>query len=307
MTAAATVGDLIQQTRRLLTGSARGAMNRLTSDIDNAVTNIPLDFDPGAALGKGGYICIDDEIMYVWQMLSNVAVVQRGELGTVPAAHTGGTIVEVNARFPKPMIRDALYDEIDSWPQSVYRTQGFNVDVATNSYGVDLTPLPATAYDVKQVLKKPTTTASLVRFDPFDTVWRNVGFRLERGMDPAEFASGTALFLNEAMPGGYTLRIVYAGPFDLSLFATDATNLISDCGLEPFMTDIPPYGAAWRLVAGKEVVRTALEAQGEARQTSDTPAGAILRSATALEQFRDKRLGEAGNVLVGRHGWRRTA
>ena len=90
------------------------------------------------------------------------------------------------------------------------------------------------------------------------------------------------------------------------MFALSTTNLITDCGLEQFMTDIPPYGAAWRLVSGKEVLRNALEAQGEARQASDIPAGAVLRSASVLEQFRDKRLDEAGDILLSRHGWRRT-
>ena len=190
MTQLATVGDLIQQTKRLLTGSARGGMNRLSSDIDAVTAGIPLDFDPGASLAKSGYISIDDEIMYVWEVTLTEATVQRAQLGTQAATHAGGTLIEVNARFPQAMIRDALYDEIMSWPKSVYRTRGINIDVPSNSYGVDLGSIDPLAYDVLEVLQKPVTTSSLIRFDPYSTVWRDVGFRLERGMDTAEFPSG---------------------------------------------------------------------------------------------------------------------
>lgn len=312
MTATATVGDLVTQTRRLITGTARGALNQLNADINSSVTTLNCTYDLGANVVKSAYLTIDDEILYVWSVDSSTktVTVARAQLGTTAASHTASTIIEVGARFPKPLIRDALYDEINSWPKQVYATAATNLDVGTNSYGVDLGTIPSTFYDVLQVLKKPIVNVSN-RYDTLATLWKNVGYRVERHLDTAEFASGAALFLNDAWSGGYRLRVVYSRPFDLSGFSTDATSLTAavgtGLGMEPSMTDIAPYGAAWRLVSGREVLRTATEAAGEARAAGDVAQGSIIRAASALEQFRDKRLAEEANILLARHSWRRTA
>lgn len=305
MSTATTVGDLVQQTRRHLFGMSRGQLNKLTSGIDDSVTTLSYTYDTTIAVNA--YVAIDDELLFVWAVdESNRALtVARAQLGTVAASHATDAMIEVSPRFPLPTIRDALQDEITSWPNGVYATFSETYSVGSNTLALDLVGVPSNYYDILDVVKKPTTSSTISANDPFSTSWKQVGFRPQRDMDTAEFSSGTALFLNETASGGYMVRVSYAAPFDVTTF-TDATTLAA-IGLEPSMVDIPPYGAVWRLLSGREVFRTALEAQGENRNAQEVPVGQTIRAASAFEGFRNQRLAEESIRLLNRHSWRRTA
>jgi hypothetical protein len=302
----ATVGELIEETRRFLQGTTRGSMNTLATTVNSSTTAIVAVSDLANAITKGAFITIDDEIMYVADTdeATKTSTVIRELLGTTAAAHTAGATIYVGTRFPTPLIRDALAAEIASWPKTVYATDAVTLSVASNTLGVNLLGVPAEFYEVLNVLRKPVTGAQA--YSPFSTSWARLGYRVEKNMDTAEFASGAALFLEESHAGGFTVRVVYSRPFVLDEFDTDATELVDDVLLSQSMIDIPPYGAAWRLLSGREVLRTALEAQGESRNAQETPSGATIRAASAFEAFRDKRLSEEAEKLMNAHGWRMT-
>jgi hypothetical protein len=303
-----TVGDLIGQTRRYLQGTARGALNVLGAAMtDTTGTMVTFLYDLGQSVVKQSYICADDEIMYVLdvQPSAKTATVIRAQLGTTATTHANGTVVECQARFPKPFIRDALQDDIESWPDTVYAQAAVTLSVPSNSYSVDATPIPSNFISILEVTRKPTTTAT-ASIDPLKTSYPQIGYRYERNLDTANFASGTAFFLDRADTGGYTIRVVYSLPFVTATF-DDSVNLVSTVLLEATMTDIPPLGAAARLLSGREVLRSQLEAQGEARNANEIRVGETLRSATQLRAMRDQRLSEESTRLLGRFGWRRTA
>jgi hypothetical protein len=251
-------------------------------------------------LVRSSYLVIDDEFMYVYTAdeASKTLTVERGDLGTTPAVHLADTRIECNPRFGKPMLRDALQAEIASWPDTLYATASLSLSVGSSSYSVDAAGLPSDFYDILEVTQQPTSLST------FSTSWPEVGYRIERGMALADFPSGVGLMLNRCGP--YTINVVYARPFDVSTF-TDETDLVTDVGLEAWMLDIPPLGAAARLLAGREASRSAMEAQGESRAPQEVPMNSTLRSAAGLRAMADDRIVKAGNRLLARYGWRRTA
>ncbi len=71
------------------------------------------------------------------------------------------------------------------------------------------------------------------------------------------------------------------------------------------MLDIPRLGAAWRLLTPREITRSNVQAQGEARDTREVPPGTILRDAAGIQAQRDRRLREEAERLLNDYGWRR--
>lgn len=302
-----TVATLIGQTRRHLVGMSRGSLNRLDADIGISTTTAVATFDLGTSIAKNAYIAIDDEIMYVYDVdqTAKSITMERAQLGTTGNGHSAGTQIECNPRFPKPVIRDALQQEIASWPRTVYQVSAVSLNVPTNNLSVDCAGIPANFYEILEVVRRPNTASSQQQLSSLSTSWPEVGFRYERNMAVTDYPSGTALFLNSSQFGGYTVRVTFSAPFTVSIF-DDSTDLEATCGLARSMIDIPPFGAAATLLAGRESSRSAMEAQGEARAPVEVPVGATLRSASGLQQWRDKRLTEEGIRLIGDNGWRRT-
>ncbi len=87
-----TTDTLITDTEEHLLGGDRDEQNRLSNTVDNVQTQISFDF-PLGGIQQGAYVNLDIETMYVWSVnsASSTATVQRGMLGSTPAAHTAGT------------------------------------------------------------------------------------------------------------------------------------------------------------------------------------------------------------------------
>ena len=68
-----------------------------------------------------------------------------------------------------------------------------------------------------------------------------------------------------------------------------STN-VSVTGLQPSATDLPPIGAAIRLMAGREIKRNFTESQGDTRRSTEVPPGAIAQSANGLARLRQTRI-----------------
>lgn len=291
-----TVADLVQETRRQLMGLHRALWNRLDTAIADAVTpTVVLEFDASAQVAKGAIISIDDELMYVFAVSANSLTVQRGWYGTTATTHADGALVEVQPRFPQYQIRKALTDEIRSWPAEMFRVAGLTIPVTdSNIRGYDLTDL-GTFYNVLDVRRAPRSfsgsaddTASSSRS------WARVRFSTTRVLDTGDFASGIALTLGELVEG--SVRVIASTPF-VTTIMTDATDVEATIGLSASMVDIPPVGAAARLLYPREVQRTGTQEQGEVRDAQEVPPGFITQTATALWGFRRTRLSEEINRL----------
>jgi hypothetical protein len=200
-------------------------------------------------------------------------------------------MVEVNPRFPKFLIRRALKDEVRSWGRKLYATQSATLTPtsrAVNLNGVD------EFFHVLAVEASPRSGSDM---------WYPVKFRTVSQMDTVDFASGRAILLEHELDTGQRLRVTIARPFELDAFA-DSTDLQVNVGLAASMLDIPPLGAAWRLMAGREVMRTAVEGQGQPRNAAEVPPGHNIQTAQALKELRDARLNEEAMRLALQYNWK---
>lgn len=289
-----TVAALIEETRGHLMGAHTVQLNRLSGAMDASQSSVAMEFDT-SFIARGSTLCIDDEIMYVWALNASTrtATVQRGYLGTTATTHADDALVESNPRFPTPMIRAELKKEIASWNQRIWTTTEVAIAVATSTRTVNLTNAPADFLHVLRV-RTPTTDTDLAP--------RNLDFRVERGY--GDYASGTALILSSVLTEATTVSVLYATPFDLDPF-TDAVDLVTDIGVPQSALDIPPLGAAWRLLSTREVSRTNIESAPEPRVAQDVPPGHIIQTARQLKAIRDERIGDEGRLLLHKYGIRR--
>lgn len=281
-----TVSDLVDITREHLYGTQSGQFNFLTSTVDIDDTAVTFDMTAGGIVA-GAVIGVDDEIMYVKSVSGQTATVHRDWAGTA-AAHTAGAIIEVSPRFPRHAIKQALKEEIASWPDTLFQTPTpITLTGSTTTRAYNLTAL-GSFYDILNVVREPYSGS---------TAWVPVDFRVDRNMPTASFASGKALFLTHELAEGVDIRVTYSAPFTVSTFAS-ATDVETAVGLSSSMLDIPPYGAAWRLLAPREIKRTFTESQPEPRLSEEVPAGAALRTAAGMKALRDQRIVEEGNRLA---------
>lgn len=281
-----TVAEVIEDTRRHLYGASRVELNKLDGNITDVASTLILEFDLKAAV-RGSYICIDDEIMYVFDatIATKTLTVQRGYLGTIPAAHLDNALVEVNSRFPREFIKEALKREINSYGPRLFRVTAHDITITTNTLSYDM---PTSDYfQVIDVRGKFTAETRRPLYN---------GFSVARDMPVADFPSGSALLLDYETSVGSTLRVRLARPFNTSEFL-DTTDLEATVGMAGTMVDIPSLGAAWRLLATREIPRTNMAAQPEPRHHEEVPPGHIASVAQQLKRIRDERISEEQFLL----------
>lgn len=275
------VAELIEDTKRHLYGATRLELNRLSAGIGTNETTLAFEFEL-KGIARGSLISIDDEVMYVLDstVASKNANVMRGFMGTVPATHDIESTVEVNPRFPREFIKEALKREINSWGPRLFRVTGHDLAISVSGTAYDL-PI-GDYYHIVDIRSRTTgsTRWPLLR-----------GWSLGRNFDTTEFSSGSALLLSEAPAVGSTLRLRIARPFDTSSF-TDSTDVEADVGLSTSMVDIPSLGAAYRLLSTREIPRTSMAAQPEPRRAEEVPPGHISSVVTQLKRIRDERISE---------------
>jgi len=285
----ANVSYIIEMTRRLVYSSHRQELNRLTTALNATNVTVQVDFAPDG-IANGTYISIDDELMFVWEVNAGgkTITVQRGMIGTTPAAHEAGALIEVNPRFPQAVIRQALKDELRSWGPRVYTTT--TVELTPTNQAVDLTGV-GEFHHVLRVVRSPRTGSDL---------WFPIRYRQLEELNVSDFGSGKALMLDETPETGTRIRVTVARPFVITDMS-DNTNLQTTVGVPASMLDILPIGAGYRLMIGREVARTSTEAQGQPRFAAEVPPGHMQQTAIGLKQHRDARLAEEALRLAMRY------
>lgn len=278
----ATGSDLIEKTRRHLFSGNREELNSLSADITVGAVSLATTY-PLGGIAAGAVLEIGTELLYVWAVNTTAvtATVKRAHLGSTAAAHTAGDVIKVNPKFPDFSIFDALNDEILdlSSPQNgLYQMAAISITYNPTYRGYDL----AGVTDLLDVYEVRYESTGPERYWPLIDAWE-----VSRSMATAEFASGTVLLLSQGADSGMALRVRYKAPF--TTLASASTNLTTT-GLATTMYDIPPLGAAARLVAPREVKGGFSEHQGEPRRATEVPPGTNLRSAQALLGLRDRRI-----------------
>lgn len=287
-----TVNALVLDTQRHLNGVRRAEITKLTTTVTNVATSLVFTYSPGG-LRTGALLAIDDELVYVWSYnaATSTATVERGYAGSTAAAHTAGALVEVEPTYPRAHIIRALRDEILSWGASLYQIVTTTLSASATNRTVSLPA--ANVIKVLDVWRSAPTGA---------TSPRRVSYRYLRDQDVALYPGGTAIALDQTVDSAADLFVTYAAPFTITTF--DSTTSLDAIGLSDNVLDIPPLGAAWRLVTAGEVHRNDTQAHGQSRNNDDVPATSLARTGLGLKQLRDQRLQEETNRLNQRYAWR---
>lgn len=288
-----TTSDMIHQTRRDLLGGGREELNKLSAGITADATSITFAFEVGG-IQAGSVISIELEKILVWTVSGSdtASVVQRGYMGTTAATHSINTIVRVNSAYDDFDIFTALNHDISdlsSPANGLFRVLSVDQSYSAATSGYNLT----SATDVIDVLDVDYTAAT-------GSYRRSIeGVRLERHAPTADFASGLAVMFTTDFPDpGRSFRVTYKAPF-ASLSTTMSADVAVATGMPISLHDIPPLGAAARLLAPNESWRNRLDAEPGSRRDDAVPAGAIGNTARLLFAQRQSRIAnEAARLMA---------
>lgn len=279
--------DLVNEARLLLQAGSRPELNRLSGAVDASTTTMTVEFAT-AGITRGSILAVDLELVYVWAVSSQNLTVRRGHLGSTAAAHADDALVEVNPHTSDFAVFRAINQEIASFSSPVhglYRIGTVNLPYSPVRSGYDLTGI-TDIIDVLAVEAKGYLAGDRARINRW---------RLIRDQDTADFGSGTALYLYEGAVPGRDIEVTYKAPF--ATMTTLADDVEGVTGMTASMLDIPPLGAAARLVATREVRRASTDAQPEPRSAADVPPGTSRQAAAGLLALRNQRLREEATRL----------
>lgn len=271
--------DLIAQTKRYLYSGYQDEQNELDVLVDATQTSIQLAHDP-IGISRGATISIDLEEMYVWATSGRTLTVRRGVNGSVPAVHADAALVQVRPKFSDFRIFNALNDELRdlSSPQNgLYRIAAVEIPIGPARLAYEL---PADFLEVMSVRHLDN--------DPYLGFQRMKWWSVARQLPTADIPSGNALIVHEGAPLNGRVVVAYKAAFTLLAGVTDDVPAVT--GLPPTAADIPPIGAAIRLVAPREVKRSFTEPQGEPRRAEEVPPGVATGAVRNLAALRQQRL-----------------
>ncbi len=288
-----TPASLIPTIERYLYGNQRSQLNRLGAAMTNVATTATMSFDMDG-VRPGAYVEVDDEIMYVWSVATDIATVERGMLGSTAAAHLTSAMVRVEPRFFRAEMTEEISKEIRSWPTGLYARYMGDLAIGADTSAIDLAGM--LGINGAQLLR--------VQLSPMASYlerWNRVdGARLERRQQSTAFPSGYGLVIPREVGEAGTLRVVVRAPFNAGALAA-ATDLGS-IGLTHDQADIIPWGVAARLLMTRDVARTDASSQGRSRPAEEVRTGDASEIANRLMQQRERMLIEAGNRLLAEDG-----
>jgi hypothetical protein len=275
-----TFAGLLAETKRHLSSYAREPLNQLATSITADVDKVTFTYDSNS-IQQGAFLQVGLELMYVWRVeeSSKTATVARAMQGSTAAAHAAGAIITVNPRFPDFAVAKAINDDLaDLSALGLYGVRTVELTATTNSSGYDL---PNS--NILEVL------AITMRHAGTPRTWTPVtNFDLQRNADTDDFASGFALHLGEGTRAGQPIRVVYKTSFAPLVNLTDDVEVVA--GLPATMHDLPPMGAAVRLVAPREIKRNFTDSQGDSRRAEEVPPGAVAASMRTVAALRTSRI-----------------
>ena len=278
-----TGSDWISQTRSYLMSGYAENRNKLAVAYTAGSGTLTFSYAL-EGIRAGTRLCIGLNTFYVWSISGQTAVVSGGEDSSTDANAPIGSLVRVAPRFTDSEIWDQLGNDLGDLSSPSNGLFGINsVDLTYNATinGYDLGPISdqiLSVYEVKYLTPGPQLDNPRITTN---------GFRLNRNAINTQFPSGISLQLFQPAMPGYNVRVVYRSVFTMP--STSFAN-VSSTGLLPSAYDLPPLGAAIRLMEGREIKRNFTEGQGDTRRAGEVAPGAILQSARGLQQMRAQRI-----------------
>lgn len=288
----ATLATWIGLTRAHLQGTSRDELNVLGASIAAAGTLTATFTAPLGGIVKNALVSVDLEVIQVTNTATPTVNIVRGLHGSTAVSHANATPVLVNPRFTDFAILQALNDELASLSSP-----------ANGLYQILTTDVAATTATGYTLALTNFVDILDVRYQDYDTTsayWPRIrSYTVERDANTTTFPGGVTLFLYETPPVGQTMHIRYKGEFTAfpAVLSTDATTT----GLGATAWDIPPIGAAARLLMGRESRRSSADAAPESRQSQEVPPGTARSAAQGLMALRNQRIREEAARLKARH------
>lgn len=269
--------DWVEATARHMLAGQRERIDKLSASVTAGAASVTLQY--GDQVNDGDYLSVGLEIMYVWSVSGSTAQVERGMLGSTADAHAQGELVTINPRFPKFVIFDALNSELrDLSSQGLYAMKQMTLTTSATSHGYNLG-----AQEMLDIYKVAYDPAGPENAYPEIKTWK-----WSTGYPSDDFPSGQALILPGTVEPGRTLRVWYKAPLgQLTALNNNVTTFTSIPGSAE---DIPPLGAAARLLATREGKRVQIESQPETRRLDEVSVGAATRAAQTLLALRAQRI-----------------
>lgn len=268
--------DLIRMTRQYVQGNARSPVNLLDGAKAAATETITVRY-PISGVQTGTTI----EIGWVEYAVVDVVLATKSftvipEIEGTAVDHADGERVTLRPRYSVRRIIEALNAELmDLSAHGIYK----------------LRPIAAT--DGEVVVPED----ALVLLD----VWSNDSDPRQYPASPWTFtdlAGGTTILRGDAILGNVVFGCT------LSEFSFTADQDVTDTGLVSSAEDIPPMGAALRLLIGAEAQRNLTDAQGDTRRANEVPATAITGALRNLAAIRQQRVVAEAGRFQQRYGLR---
>lgn len=271
-----TLAQWVEDVRYHLDGDNTGEGNQLASGYTAGSGSMVFTYElgniaPGAILSCGTNVL---RVMAV-NTSTKTATVIGGWNGSTDATAASGSLVRVNPRFTDHRIVKALNDHLSSLSSpevGLCAVADITLAYVSTADGYDLT----TATGLERLLEVRRTESGSAK------KWvrlRAGEYELHRQAATADFASGKSLrLIGGRFSGcsGVNVQVVYGKAFTALAALTDD---VTGTGLSSTALDIPPLGAAYRLMTGREAARNSPRgAQGNARRADEVPAGAVGRS-----------------------------
>jgi hypothetical protein len=280
-----TLNGWIAETRDHLEGNRSEEANRVASY--TAGSGVLTVQDALGNIGAGTHLSIglNDLLVTSANPLTKQVNVVGGVRGSVDATAVVNDMVRVSPRFSDYQIFRALNRHLPtlSSPRvGLYRVGTVELDYVASLEGYDLTGVSdfVRPLDVRRQTYGPSMSWPTIESILWDVV---------ESAPTADFPSGLALRVR----GGHTglaVQLVYARSF--SPIAANLAAEVSTTGLTADQEDIPPLGAAYRLMAGREIPRNAATSQGDARRAEEVPPGAVARSYAGIVGLWSQRVEE---------------
>lgn len=224
----------------------------------------------GKGIAVGARLAIDLEEYHVIAVASttpeSTVTVIPAFNGSTPAAHNAGALIRVNPKFSDWRILRAMNQCIKTLHgEGLYRIRStdFSYLPAQAGYNLDID-------DMVSIWRVRFNTPGPEKRWP---VLTQQDYYIDQQPDSVEFPGGQQLVLRTPGYPGYTVRVSYRARFGGPLVAvTDDIETVT--GLPESSHEIPALGAAYRLLAGRDIKRSFLDSQPEPRRSDEVPPGA---------------------------------
>ena len=275
------VSDWVAKTRGYILNGVQEERNKLSAAYSKGGTTLTFQY-PLNGIQPGARISVGLNTFYVWATAGNTATVSGGEDGASDQDLDSGTIVRVRPRFTDHEIVDAVNDELRDL-SSPYNGL-FSMNEVEFTYESAYTGFELDAPDLIQVYEVRWQDSGSQRDWPR---MPSTEYRIVQNAPTSDFGSGTAIFVYGGAESGRPIRVLYKANFTT---VNSLSSGVRITGLPETAWDIPPMGAAIKLMASREIKRNLTESQGDPRRANEVQAGALAASYRGLAAIRAARI-----------------